>query len=580
MGRVSKCLSPIRANTRVRHGPCRWYLPQWVILSLSATTCGELTGGRVSGTVDYPNPDAGEAARFLSQATFGPTAAEIDRLRQLGYGAWLDEQFALPASPIHQTVVKTRSRPQEELLNSFWRQAATGQDQVRQRLAFSYSQIFVVSMISSAVNFYPLGVASYLDLLGASAYGTYRALLEGVTRHPMMGLYLSHLGNQKEDAEGYQVPDQNFAREIMQLFSIGLYELNPDGSIRLIAGDPIETYRTEDVVGLSRVFTGFSWAGTDKSKARFTQRLLAHKADEVVRPMEAYPQFHSVLEKHFLGVTIPPGQIDPDADLAVALDTLAAHPNVGPFIGRQLIQRLVTSNPSPAYVSRVSTAFDTGRYASGSWSTGTGARGDLQALAAAVLLDPEARARPDIGDTRTGRVREPVLRLANWMRAFNVRSSSGGFRIGRTDVGLAGLGQSPLYAPSVFNFYRPGYTPQNAAIADAGLVAPELQITDEASVLGYANFLYGAISSGVGISRDLKADYSAEIAIAHDPDLLIGRMNLLLTGNTLSTATLAMIRDAVVAIAMPTRNQTSARQRRVWTAALFTLSSPDYLVQK
>ena len=273
---------------------------------------------------------------------------------------------------------------------------------------------------------------------------------------------------------------------------------------------------------------------------------------------------------------------DPDGDLRIALDEIASHPNVGPFISRQLIQRLVTSNPTPAYVARVAQAFDAGRFTSGLWSAGTGQRGDLRATVAAVLLDPEARTATRLADPTFGKVREPILRVAHWMRAFNARSASGNFLLGVTDDATTSLGQSAMRSPTVFNFYRPGYVPPNTSIATAGLVAPELQIINEVSVVGYSNFMRSAVQNGLGSGspRDIQPDYTAELALADNADLLIDRVSLFLTAGTMSAATRTIVRDAVNSVAMPTTNQTTARQNRVRLAVLFTLSSPEYLVQK
>jgi uncharacterized protein (DUF1800 family) len=244
-----------------------------------------------------------------------------------------------------------------------------------------------------------------------------------------------------------------------------------------------------------------------------------------------------------------------------------------------LIQRLVTSNPSPAYVGRVTQAFNIGRYQSGAYIVGTNQRGDLGATIAAILLDPEARTFPV---TDSGKTREPILSLAHWMRAFNARSTSGNFLLGTTDSQDNSLGQSPMRAPTVFNFYRPGYVPPNTPIATAGLVAPELQNLNEISVVGYSNFMRSQVQNGAGSNtpRDIQPDYAAEMALAHDANLLVDRVSLLLTAGSMSAGTRNLIVTAVNSIAMPATNQTTARRNRAQMAVFFTLSSPDYLVQK
>ncbi|HSQ09902.1 MAG TPA: DUF1800 family protein, partial [Burkholderiaceae bacterium] len=279
------------------------------------------------------------------------------------------------------------------------------------------------------------------------------------------------------------------------------------------------------------------------------------------------PQFHETGTKTFLNVTIP-ANTSAQASLTIALDTLFNHPNLCPFIGRQLIQRLVTSNPTPAYVGRVSTACT---------DNGAGVRGDMKAIVRAILLDSEARSSAGLADPQFGKLREPVLRLSQWARCFGATSTSGNWQIRNLDSSATSLGQQPLRAPSVFNFYRPGYVPANTAIASAGLVAPEFQITGETSVAGYTNFMQAAISSGVGVSREVRASYTTELAVADNADALIDRLNRCLMAGTMGTQQRQEIRDAVNAIAVTSPN---GRANRVYTAVLLTMASPEYLVQK
>jgi uncharacterized protein (DUF1800 family) len=532
----------------------------------------------------YPLPNANEAACFLNQVSFGANDAEMAKARQYGYSAILEDQFFMPNPGTHEGYINTVSATDlgdQHVMYTFWREAATGQDQLKRRAAFALSQIFVISLQDANLQNFRRGVASYMDMLARNAFGNYRQLLQDVTLHPMMGLYLSHLRNRKEDPALNRVPDQNYAREVMQLFSIGLYRLNPDGTLALDGnGQPVETYGPNDIVGLSRVFTGFSWAGCSSTSTSCFNGSGTQSPNREVMPMQPFPQFHSTSEKSFLGTTLPANTTpDPVGDLNRALDVIAAHPNVGPFIGRQLIQRLVTSNPSPQYVGRVAQAFNTGRYQSGAYVAGTGQRGDLKATIAAILLDSEART-PPAGDP--GKTREPILKLAHWMRAFNARSASGSFLVGTTDDPAISLSQSPMRSPTVFNFYRPGYVPPNTAIAAAGLVAPELQIVNEVSVVGYSNFMRSIVQNGVGSNtpRDVQSDYAAEMAVAHDANLLIDRVSLMLTCGKMSAATRNLIVTAVNSIPYPGSNATTARLNRARLAVFFTLSSPDYLVQK
>jgi len=521
---------------------------------------------------------ANDAARFLAQATFGPTEAGIARLTAIGPAAWLDDQFSLPVAS-HLAFVNTlaaggTSLTQVHFRQSFWTQAIAGEDQLRQRMAFALSQIFVVSFADTTLSTKVRGMASYYDVLAAHAFGNYRDLLQAVATHPMMGIYLSTLRNQKEDAATGRNADQNFARESMQLFTLGLHELKTDGTEKGVS--PVDTYSAADVEGLAKVFTGWSWyAGpnaSDRTDCRF-QGLDAH-AERDWRPMQAYDKFHSTSEKKFLGVTIPAGSGSAEADLKVALDRLFHHPNVGPFVGRQLIQRFVTSNPSPAYVARVAAVFA---------NNGQGVRGDLKAVLRAVLMDTEARTYTP-SNVAYGKPREPLVRLAHFMRAFNAQSTSGRFTgIDELEAGSQ-VGQQALKAPSVFNFFRPGYTPPNSAAASAGLVAPEWQLANEVSLATFAN--YQRAWAGYSATRDIQHDYTAELALADKPAALLDRLDLLLMSGQMTTTQRNLITAAINGRAIPAAtgsNQAaidSARRDRVSIAVLLTMASPDYVVQK
>ena len=520
-----------------------------------------------------------EAARFLGRATFGPNMAAIDALAASDTNTWLTAQFSRPQT-WHRGYINTMLAAEAAggakvgftaFYETFWLQATRSQDQLRQRMAFALSQIFVISMQNESVRPMVRGTAGYYDMLGQHAFGNFRNLLEGVAMHPMMGLYLSHLRNQKES--GARTPDENFAREIMQLFSIGLYQLNADGSLKLSGGKPIDSYTRADVEGLAKVFTGLSWAGPDKSAERFYAS--RNDPDREWKMMQFYPAFHSTAEKRFLGLTLP-GSGSGEAEIKLALDTLFNHPNTGPFFSRQLIQHLVSSNPSAAYVGRVAAAFA---------NNGKGVRGDMQAIIRAVLLDPEALA-PATTALRTGKLREPVLRLANWMRAFDAQSASGKYRLYYLDDPLDGLGQSPLNAPSVFNFYRPSYVPPNSAIASGGMVAPEMQITSEPSVTGYLNFMQEAINAGVGEGREIRPDYSKELALSSDANALVDRIDLLLLNGAMSPKLRGQIVNAVNGVTLPAvapgygPQLASAKSNRVKLAIFLAMASSEYLVQK
>lgn len=514
-------------------------------------------------TSDVVHPSATDASRLLAQATFGPSGSDINHLIEIGVPAWFNEQFAKPQN-LHLYYMNAAQRSlavderlgQDEFFESFWQQVVKGDDQLRQRVAFALSQVFVISYQDSSLEYNARGVAHYYDVLGAHAFGNFRDLLEAITLHPMMGLYLDALGNRKTD--GARVPNENYAREIMQLFTIGLRELNQDGSDTLPAD---ATYTIDDIKGLAKVFTGWSWAGADKSDTRF-YGWQDQDPNRDWLPMQIYPQFHETLEKTFLGVTIP-AYTSGEESLRIALDTLFNHPNVGPFIARELIQRLVTSNPSNAYIGRVAAAFN---------DNGHGVRGDMKAMIIAILLDDEARTVPT--SANAGKLREPVLRLANWMRAFHVTSSSGKFQMGSMDDPLRGLAQTPMRSPSVFNFFRPEYVPPNSGIATAGLIAPEMQLIDVTSVTGYLNFIRDAIAYGTGRADDITADYTYELSLASTPERLVDYIDLLLLQNQMSSTLRTQILTAI------NSNPTNSNTNRVHIAIFLTMASPEYIVQK
>ena len=557
--------------------------------AMAALALAACSGARTGVGPPAQNPGtpltAAEAARFLTQTSFGATDATIAEVRSAGYAEWIAQQTAMPVSDSHLAFMQARralpgapNSSVNEFYGSFWQQAVTGPDQLRQRVKLALSEIFVISVVDPNVD--PLGAASYYDMLGANAFGNYRTLLEQVSVHPMMGIYLTWLANQKEDPATGRQPDQNYAREVMQLMTIGVSKLNLDGTAQLDAnGKPIPTYAAEDVSGLSKVFTGYSYYSPTPTNNTFLGRNKDPTA--IVRPMIAYPSFHSTSAKSFLGTTIPASAIsDPQGDLRIALDALFNHPNVGPFISRQLIQRLVTSNPSPAYVARVAMVFN---------NHGGGVRGDLKAVVRAILLDPEARSAGIAAGPNFGKLREPVVRMGNWARAFGATSQTGGWLIPSTSANTS-LSQSALASPSVFNFWRPGYSPPSTKIGALGLVGPEFQVVDEVSVAGYLNTMQTTIDAGIGSTapaggRDVRAVYMTEMALASDPGALVERMNLLLLNGQMSPALRSRIVDAVATVAIPGGAATQAQintalLNRSKLAAYMSMASAEYLAQR
>ncbi len=514
-------------------------------LATLATIVAACGGGGGSGPPVEPPPpppaiSTADAYRFLNQATFGATESEARAVIAQGYEAWIDQQLQRPASlelPHVQQVFATYppgadfTRLHEDRVDIWLRNALHAPDQLRQRVAFALSEIMVISELSALVG-YPWGTASYYDLLAQNAFGNFRQLMEDVTLHPAMGVYLSMLGNQKPDTASNIRPDENYARELMQLFTIGLVELNLDGSIRLDGqGKPIPTYDQEIIEGFAHVYTGWTYAGARNF-------LLAQPTiQNQTIPMQAYPEQHDTGPKRVLsyaGVAltqIPAGQT-PQQDLDDALDNIFGHPNVAPFIAKHLIQRLVTSNPSPQYIERVARRFE---------DDGAGRRGELDAVVKAILLDSEARAAP-AGEI-VGKLGEPLLRLTRFWRAYGARSESG--RLNAQYV-PGFIGQGPLQAPSVFNFFSPFYAPPGE-ILDQGLVAPEMQLATEylsSLITNYffvQSFCYNtAPVQGCPPVPDILApdiviiDTSAERALASDPDALVNQIADRLAGGTIS----------------------------------------------
>lgn len=543
-----------------------------------------------SGSSDEPAPGppvappvsaaitAEEASRFLNQATFGATTEEIERLQSIGYSAWFAEEFAKPQESLLQSVLLVEASGaeagQNELSETFWTRAIVGDDQLRQRAGYALSQILVASYSDGMLAERPVAMANYMDMMSAGAFGNFRQTLENITYSPAMAIWLTYLQNQKADPDTEVVPDENYAREIMQLFTIGTLELTANGEVRLDGGgEPIETYDNVDVTELAKVFTGLSWA----ERSQFLGR------PETVRPeylpLVMFEEEHSPEAKSFLGTTIPPNTPG-DQSISVALDTLFNHPNTAPFISRQLIQRFVTSNPSPQYVGRVADAFRSGRFVfEDGQVAGGGGRGDMRAVVAAVLMDDEARNPAFASDPAYGKLREPVIRFTHWARAFGVRRTSVDSEESLQDTRAPSrLNQQAYRSPSVFNFYRPGFVAPGTESAAAGLVAPELQITTAASVTGYANFMDEFIVNQDG-RTDFAPDYAAELALAGDAAALVDHIDLLLTSGALSSEARARIINAVNAIDSGS-GPFSRDELRVRAAVLLFMTSSDYIISR
>lgn len=554
------------------------------LLTLTSAACGggsnqNDNGNQSSSTASSVAPQPiskTQAARFLLQAQFTATDDEISSVIASGYDAWLTTEFnkAIDQTGAQWLTDSGHATPKNDG-NYFnpvfgdwmaWNQLLTGTGQVRKRLALALSEFFVVSLNSIGGFWPPMLIANYWDLLNAKAFDNFRNLLEDISLNPAMGFFLNTKGNLKENIASGRVPDENYAREIMQLFTIGLYELNLDGTLKTNAqGNPIETYVQSDITNLARVFTGYNWDYSKVTQQYGFESYPVPSPEFTSGRMAFDSRKHSNLAVNFLGTNIPENTPGAEA-LRIALDTLFNHANTGPFFAKQMIQRLVTSNPSPAYVARVATVFN---------NNGSGVRGDLKAVWRAVLTDTEARTLHN--NNIAGKLREPIVRLTQIARTFNVSSTNGKWGIYDLSNADTGLGQAPLRSPSVFNFFRPGYVPPNTTIAAQGLLAPEFQLHNETSAAGYINFVTSFIKSGYS---DVKLNLSAIESLATDAKALVDWLNLHLTANQLSSATKNLIQQSLEANPVTSASSTNAKYDRLYAAILLVAASPEYLIQK
>lgn len=552
------------------------------------------------GVVDFPTAgfahlnlaNDAEAARFLQQAQFSSTPAEITELRGMGPAQWLANQFvryqgitgwnwleARGYGAVNSNSYFFNHYPADFML---WSQLLSGPDMMRKRIALALSEFFVTSLASAEFTWRAHAYASWWDMLMRHAFGNYRQLLEDVTLHPAMGYFLNTKGNQKENASTGRVPDENYAREVMQLFTIGVYELNLDGTVKTSGGVPVESYTQADVTGLARVFTGYDFDTSDGVRHPVDSYTIESKAFAGKR-MSFNASRHSNLEARFLGTTVPANTPGATA-LRMALDTLFNHPNAGPFFARQMIQRLVTSHPSPAYVARVAARFN---------DNGAGVRGDLKAVWVAILLDDEARGPASLASTTFGKLREPMLRFIQWARTFGVTSAAGSWKIFELNNAATQLGQSPLRSPSVFNFFRPGYVPPGTALSASGATAPEFQLVNESTVGGYLNFMQGVIERGIncpepGVPQaawtnyayDVQANYIRELALVADATALVNHVCLVMAAGQISSTSRATMVSALNATPVTTASSDTVKRRRVWAAILMVMACPEYLIQK
>lgn len=522
-------------------------------------------------TPPVPQISDAEATRFLLQTQFSASDADIAAVKSQGFTGWLGNQYIAATSislwdwldsrgynAVTQDKHYFHVEPAE---NGIWHQLIASPDQVRKRVTLALSEHFVAPFNST--NMWPSYIAAgYWDMLNANAFGTFRALMEAVTLNLQMGIFLNVVGSGKADDSGRQ-PDENYARECMQLFTTGLTMLNIDGTPKTdLFGNQSDVFNLEDVTNLAHVFTGYAADVADVNTTTVAWETFAIREPIYARrPMTVVRGLHSNTAISFLGTTIP-ANTGAEDKLRIALDTLCNHPNVGPFFAKAMIKHLVMSNPSPAYVGRVAATFN---------DNGAGVRGDLKAVWTAIFTDAEARALPDA--VTGGKLREPIVRFVQWARTAEVATSTGQWGIPDLSS-MQSLGQSPLRSPSVFNFFRPGYIPPNTAMADRKMVAPEFQIVNETTTAGYLNFMLGAVTSGV---NDVKPQYTALLAKADDAAALVSALNLRLTANQLSPATVTLIQTAVAGLPATTDAQ---KLNRVQAAVYLTMAAPEYLIQK
>jgi uncharacterized protein (DUF1800 family) len=583
---------------------------------ITVTTSSQVGAASGQVTVDGTGlqPDYYAASRLLAQASFGANQETIEAVAAQGYEAWLDAQFGAPRGSFLDTTVMIWEHFKQAYFDQWgqglvegnpavqpfyfyfrmgwWHTVLTAQDPLRQRVALALSEIMVISEKSELSNS-AFAMASYYDVLYRHAFGNFRDLLYDVTMHPAMGFYLDHINNPKSDLANNIHPDENYAREVMQLFTLGLYQLHPDGTRQQDAnGEDLPSYDSEDVAEFAKIFTGlgpsqYYWPWIDFSGVPVSWGNNNNYSPATVNgtlPMRMFNAWHEPGPKYLLnGQVVPAGQTGM-RDLNAAIDNLFNHPNVGPFIGRLLIQRLVKSNPSPAYISRVAAAFA---------DNGQGVRGDMQAMIKAILLDPEARDCSWIEDPSAGKLREPLVRALQLFEAFDLSNASQRYY----NIGFSletFIAQHPLASPSVFNFFLPDHQP-NGPIADADLVAPEFQIHNSRTAVDYFNYMYFSLlddfyteviteASPVNFAlpkfgppdaaNQTFLDLSDELAFDDDYQAIVDRLDLIMTGGSLSARDKRLLIDHALA-------PFAADPNIALRVALYLLVlSPNYNIQK
>ncbi len=559
-----------------------------IITTASSSTIPGSQNNTVSEVGFLPNENA--ASRFLSHATLGHNQQDIQQVMTMGVEDWISNQLTIPRSFTLESRIRLYHKMVKDSTNNlgattssrmwkyaWWQYLMTSNDALRQRVALALSELLVISDNSLfSNNAYALGV--YYDRLLQNAFGNYRNLLTAVTYSPAMGIYLTTLNNPK--STGSSFPDENYGREVMQLFTIGTVMLNNDGSEILDANNvPVPTYDNDDIAEFAKIFTGLTWA--DRTQ---WNRSAANDTSYIAN-MVMWNTWHEPGTKTLLNNFVVPNRnpVNGIADITDALDNLFNHPNTAPFVSRFLIQRLVTSNPSPQYINRVANVFI---------NNGQGVRGDLTAVVQAILLDFEATDCSKGEDVNFGMLREPFVRYVQFNKAFNASTMSGNYRNDMNNIFLA-TGQRPLSAPTVFNFFQQDYQPIGP-ITDANLVAPEFQITDAQTMVGYVNSLYRWLfSNDIADEYDLftnevDAHYSDEIStVDYSGDfinttddrihILLDKFNLWLAHGRLSATSLKTISDVIKQF--PSVSNTE-KTDRIKLAIYLIMTSPEYQINR
>jgi uncharacterized protein (DUF1800 family) len=630
---MSNIDTPIQTESDVG-APGVLALPLATIASVTLAACGGGNGDEAPSAVTSSSAVADESGlavsttvsdrdawRFLNQATMGPTAQDIANVKRMNYASWLDAQFSLPKTDFtaeytrywNELLAVKRAELRNELqrdpttdelqkkafpfymwtMASWWKAAIGGKDQLRQRVAFALSEIVVTSFQNQDLIERPKMMSGWLDLLHKHAFGNYRTFIYDVVRSPAMGYYLTHLQNIKPNDSG-QRPDQNFARELIQLFTVGLVKLNDYGQIETDndAATPSSDTAATDIKTLSHVFVGLSFAGTDRTYGYLDRPdfFLEKSADAYVNPMKLFNEEACTQAMVTKSLGLPDGAqlkllgenfkiTDGNLDQTIndALDIIFRHPNLAPFVAKQMIQRLVTSNPTAAYVYRVATAFRKSKY-------------DMKTLIRAILIDKEARTAPISADY--GKIREPLLRISHLIRAAtdgkvvsptnaNNRIPTAGYHDDTTSVPVnrdrpgRALSQAPLSAVNVFNFFSPAYQANGSFTAKNRLVAPELQITTETTVATYVNAVMDILDYGFfdGEASHLVIDVSA-IATLANAISMANKISDMLMGGSMSAELKAYL---ITTMNAATDMAVSDKARLgIW----LTMVSPEYIVQK